>query len=187
MTLVKSRILKTEQVNVWTSRDVVVPYWNVCSSRYSSPVKVEWDPSKTNLVSARLVVVKAVAQNDPVYMQIWLNGTRILAGSIYGGSLRWPKGTKGTEKSAIVDVLIPFRSGTNNFEVALCKDYLWLGKATALISAYLEYEFEGESPEAEINLWELIQEWLKKNWWTIPVATIAAVLTVPAVLQRRKT
>lgn len=176
--LTKSKILETDQITVWASKGVVIPAWHICSSRYSTPVKVEWDPTKTNVVSARLVVTKAVAQHDPVTLSIWLNA--ILVKTIY-----WPEGTKGTEKSAVVDVIVPLRSGTNNFEVALCRDYRWGGKATATISAYLEYEYEGKDPEAEVNWWQLFKEWMKKNWWMTIPAVALAVIAAPAALPRR--
>lgn len=178
MMLTKSRILEIDQVAVWASRGLVVKFPNLCSGRYVSPVTVEWDPSKTNLVSARLVVTSAVANHDPVTIKIRLNGTLVK-------TLHWPEGTKGTEKSAVINVLTPLRSGTNNFEVSICRGYVWFGKAEATISAYLEYEYAGEDPEVDVEWWELVKEWMKKNWWiTIPVVALA-IIAAPARRPRR--
>lgn len=177
--LTKSRILEIGRVTVWASKGVVVKFPNLCSSRYSTPVLVEWDPSKTNVISASLVVTKAIANHDPVTLKIWLNGT--LVKTFY-----WPEGTKGTEKADVINVLTPLRSGTNNFEIAICRDYVWVGKAEANISAYIEYEYEGEDPEAGKDWWQLFKEWMEKNWWMTIPAVALAIIAIPAALPRRE-
>ena len=173
MILTKSAILKTEQKTVWTSKGLTVPAFQICTGRQSSPVSLVWDPSKTNLVTARLVITKAVPLHVPMTMKTWLN-------SIPLKTFYWPHGAEGVEKADVIDVLVPLRNGTNNFEVEICLDYRWWGESPAIISAYREYEYAGEDPEEEDqDTWAIFKEWLGKYWWIAIPAVALAVVTVP--------
>ena len=172
MMLTKSKIFKTEQKIVWTSKGLTVPAFQICTGRQSSPVSLVWDPVETSLVTARLVITKAVPLHVPMTMKIWLNHIPIK-------TFYWPHGAEGVEKADVIDVLVPLRSGTNNFEVEICLDYRWWGESPALISAYLEYEYAGETPGGDEDTWDILKEWMRKYWWIAIPAVALAVLTVP--------
>ncbi len=177
--LTKSRILDIMTRSVWKSQQLYIGYWNFFCKSVSTPFGADWDPAKTTITRATLVITGVNVDHDPIYVNIRVNGTLVK-------TFNWYEGQKNTEQSALVDVLSPLRAGTNNFEAITCKSYGYPAKVQGYIDAYLELEYTGEDPKAGKGWWQTFKEWFDKNWWMTIPAVVLAIIAAPAALPRRE-
>ena len=137
---------------------LIIPWPSSCSSTMQKPVTITWDPVKTSVSSARLVI-SATPNKDPVALVAKFNGSIVK-------EFFWGEGTKG-EQTAVVDV--PIINGSNTFSARTCKHLPWVGIVNVNVSAHVEVTFEGETPQRP--WWEIFQEWLSVNWPYIAIGT----------------
>jgi len=142
-----------------TRFDVKIALLSACSATIVKPVTITWDPLKTSVTSAQLVM-KAHSNADPTDVYIKFNGVEIKI-------FQWGEGTRCTEQSDIIEV--PIINGANKIEVRTCKRYPWIGVVSVYVDAVVTVNFEGETPTQP--WWELIQEWIEANWQWIAVGT----------------
>ncbi len=139
---------------------VPIALGGLCSVWIGKTVTITWDPAKTTVSSARLII-KAHALNDPIDFKVNFNGVEVR-------HFYWGEGTKCTEQSDVIDV--PIINGTNKLEARACKSYYWPWMAHVdVVEAYIEVTFEGEEPEK--NWWEYFWQWWEANWPWIAIGT----------------
>ena len=146
-----------------------IPLLGECSGWIGKPVTISWDESKTTVTGARLVINRVHSDRDPIDLKVNFNG-------VEARHFFWGEGTKCTDQSDIVDVVIV--NGFNKFEARACKHYFWPGFVKTTVSAYVEVTFEGETPERP--WWEYLEEWVEANlfWIVFGVPTLFALGSV---------
>ena len=137
---------------------LIIPWPSSCSPHMEKTVTITWDPLKTTVTSARLVI-SATPNKDPVALVAKFNNSKVK-------EFFWGEGTKG-EQTAVVDVSII--NGSNTFSAQTCKHLPWVGIVNVNVSAHVEVTFEGETPQKPWG--EVVWEWLETNWPYLAIAT----------------
>lgn len=149
---------------------LVIPWLGTCSERVNKPVTITWDPLKTTVVKSSLVI-KARTSEDPVGLRIYFNDAQVR-------EFIWWEGTKGEEKSDVINVSII--NGANTVGAHACRQYVpfpWVGVVSVDVDAYVEVTFTGEVPQRPWE--EVIWEWIVANWPWIAIG--AGVLIIGGV------
>lgn len=167
MMLTKSAILITDHITVWANQPLKSAWIAACGDRQTQLGTIEWDPTKTKLIRATLVIPTLTSERC----------TEILV-SVNNVQVKKYTFDVGDTLEDALDVTSLIHSGTNYFTVQLCDTWCStrLRPANASITAYLEYEYAGENPDVDGDTWEQFKEWMKKYWWiAIPVVALAIV------------
>ena len=146
---------------------LVIPWIGPCSDRVNKPVTITWDPTKTSVERASLIV-KARTSEDPVGLKIYFNDNEVR-------EFIWWEGTKGEEKSDVIDV--PITNGTNTVGVYACKQYVpfpWVGIVNVNVDTYIEVTFAGETPHRPWD--EVVWEWFEANWPWVAIGGGALII-----------
>ena len=146
---------------------LVIPWMGACSDRVNKPVTITWDPTKTSVERASLVI-KARTSEDPVGLMIYFNDAETR-------QFIWGEGAKNEEKSDVIDVSII--NGVNTVGVHACKQYLpfpWVGVVNVDVDTYIEVTFTGETPHRPWD--EVVWEWLEANWPWIAIGGGALII-----------
>jgi len=157
-------VLETEQIPVFGNQALKTAWIGRCGDKETKITTIEWNPAKTELARATLVI-PSLTSEECTDVILWVNNEKVK-------TYNWGRGTGGTVEDAL-DVTNLIHSGTNKFTAQQCDTICStrLRPAKGSITAYMEYEFTGEDPDTGEDPVEEFIVWLKKNWWiAIPVA-----------------
>jgi hypothetical protein len=158
--------VQTKTYNVWLNKTLgPIPWWGWWPVSDSKHVPVTWDPDKTKITSAKLMV-DATATRASI-LDIKVNGTPAV-------SLSWDVLEEGARKEATGDVSSSLLNGDNLFFATLSKMVGSVWESSATFTATLVVEFEGEPPDVrEKPDWQV---WLEQNWPYVALAGGVVVL-----------